>query len=124
MMAGENRVLRLLFTASLAVVWHIGSVPAAVPNETHGLEAESDGADRRHSLGPGIMNPHGDVIFRATGTTSCRDCHRVGRDVRVVILNNAPVRKLIEKGRGNHGPGRFADCFRCHAGGTQGIGTD
>ena len=70
-----------------------------------------------------IVNPHSDLVFRATGTTSCRDCHASmkGSMRRPVVLDNAVVRGLIAKGKGAHGPGRFADCFRCHSGGRKGV---
>ena len=66
------------------------------------------------------VNPHSDLIFRATGATSCRDCHRVDNAglVNAQVLNNALVKELKAKATGVHGPGRFADCLRCHAGGT------
>jgi hypothetical protein len=37
------------------------------------------------------------------------------------VLDNGAVRGLIAKGKGAHGPGRFADCFRCHSGGRKGV---
>jgi hypothetical protein len=79
-------------------------------------DASEDGLD-------GLVNPHSDMIFRATGTTSCRDCHGSvkGSMGRSRILDNAAVRGLIAKGKGAHGPGRFADCFRCHSGGRNGV---
>lgn len=78
-------------------------------------DASEDGLD-------GLVNPHSDLVFKATGTTSCRDCHTVkGSRGRLAVLNNAAVRGLIAKGKGAHGPGRFADCFRCHSGGRKGV---
>jgi hypothetical protein len=70
-----------------------------------------------------ILNPHSDLVFNATGTTSCRDCHAPmkGATRHPAVLDNAAVRGLIAKGKGAHGPGRFADCFRCHSGGRQGV---
>lgn len=70
-----------------------------------------------------ILNPHSDLIFRATGAESCRDCHRIGASGRLSsrTINNDLVRNLREKARGIHGPGRFADCLRCHAGGRVGV---
>ncbi len=81
--------------------------------------------------GPGILlgagrteplNPHGEFIFRVTGTQSCRDCHasRKKQGPKYGLLDNDAVRSLVAKGKGAHGPGRFADCFRCHAGGRTG----
>jgi len=64
------------------------------------------------------VNPHGDFIFRVTGTKTCEACHAFGEgNERPRILDNEAVRNLIARGKGNHGPSRFADCFRCHAGG-------
>ena len=72
---------------------------------------------------PSVTNPHGDLVFRATKTTSCTDCHRVdqAKGGRFLLLNNAAVKDLIAKGKGAHSGGRFADCFRCHAGGRKGV---
>jgi len=72
---------------------------------------------------PSVPNPHGDLVFRATNTTSCMDCHRIdqAKGGRFTVLNNAPVKDLIAKGKGAHSGGRFADCFRCHAGGRKGV---
>ena len=68
-------------------------------------------------------NPHSDLIFRATGAKACSDCHGVARagglDSRP--LDNDLVRNLRGKAIGIHGPGRFADCLRCHAGGSKGV---
>jgi len=68
-------------------------------------------------------NPHSDLIFRATGAKTCRDCHRVERDQSLSprTLENDLVRNLRSKAKGIHGPGRFADCLRCHAGGRKGV---
>jgi hypothetical protein len=64
------------------------------------------------------FNPHGNLVFRVTGATSCRDCHAAGRSTSGVwpVLDNERVRALVAKGKGAHA-GRFADCFRCHPGG-------
>ncbi len=66
-----------------------------------------------------MSNPHGEFIFRATGTRSCAACHAftVGLAGRPTLLDNATVRDLIEEGEGAHRPGKFADCLRCHVGG-------
>ena len=68
-------------------------------------------------------NPHSDLIFRATGAVSCADCHRTGRDggLTALVQDNAQVRDLKAKAPGIHGPGRFADCLRCHAGGDKAV---
>lgn len=69
------------------------------------------------------VNPHSDLIFRVTGATSCWDCHRAERDQSLSprTLDNDLVRNLRSKAKGIHGPGRFADCLRCHAGGRKGV---
>lgn len=69
------------------------------------------------------VNPHSDLIFRATGAKTCWDCHRAERDERLSprTLDNDLVRNLRSKAKGIHGPGRFADCLRCHAGGRKGV---
>lgn len=68
-------------------------------------------------------NPHSDLIFRATGAKTCWDCHRAERDQSLSprTLDNDLVRNLRSKAKGIHGPGRFADCLRCHAGGRKGV---
>lgn len=64
------------------------------------------------------VNPHSDFIFRVTGAASCRDCHAAGgKGAHYGLLDNQVVRQLVARGKGAHGPGRFADCLRCHAGG-------
>lgn len=79
-------------------------------------------ASGQEALEGGAVNPHGDVVFRATGTSSCRDCHASDPDgrLRPKPEDNEAVRALVAKGKGAHGPGRFADCFRCHPGGRTG----
>ena len=68
-------------------------------------------------------NPHSDLIFRATGAHSCRDCHGIEKSGAFLSrpLDNDLVRTLRDKAKGIHGPGRFADCLRCHAGGSKGV---
>lgn len=68
-------------------------------------------------------NPHSDLIFRATGAHSCRDCHGSEKSGALILrpLDNDLVRILRDKAKGIHGPGRFADCLRCHAGGSKGV---
>lgn len=70
-----------------------------------------------------IPNPHSDLIFRATGATSCLDCHRANRagGPSAQVHDNELVQGLKAKAKGIHGPGRFADCLRCHAGGDKGV---
>lgn len=64
------------------------------------------------------FNPHGNLVFRATGAASCRDCHVTPRSASRAwpVRDNERVRSLVARGKGAH-VGRFADCFRCHAGG-------
>lgn len=69
------------------------------------------------------VNPHSDLIFRATGAKACTDCHRIDKAgvVTAMVQDNDLVRELKAKAKGIHGPGRFADCLRCHAGGRKGV---
>ncbi len=69
------------------------------------------------------VNPHSDLIFRATGAATCLDCHRAGKEgtLSPQVQDNALVQELKAKAKGVHGPGRFADCLRCHAGGNKGV---
>jgi hypothetical protein len=64
-------------------------------------------------------NPHGEFIFRATGTSSCSTCHDFGTAFgsRPTLLDNDTVRRLLEKGGGAHGRGRMANCLKCHVAG-------
>ncbi|MBX9657744.1 MAG: hypothetical protein K2X00_04195 [Nitrospiraceae bacterium] len=64
-----------------------------------------------------MFNPHGEFIFRATGTGSCSACHQFSPvfGERPLVLDNETVRRLFEKGAGAHRPGRMADCLICHA---------
>lgn len=70
-----------------------------------------------------VPNPHSDLIFRATGATRCLDCHRAGKEgvISPQVQDNQLVQDLKAKAKGVHGPGRFADCLRCHAGGSKGV---
>ena len=70
-----------------------------------------------------VPNPHSDLIFRATGATTCLDCHRAGKEgvISPQVQDNQLVQDLKAKAKGIHGPGRFADCLRCHAGGSKGV---
>lgn len=68
-------------------------------------------------------NPHGELIFRATGTNSCSDCHVLTTEpgpVKFVVLEVVAVRRLWEVGKGRHRLGHFAHCLQCHAGGQLG----
>jgi hypothetical protein len=70
-----------------------------------------------------LPNPHSDLIFRATGARSCRDCHGIDKAGALSPrpIENTLVTTLRGKAKGIHGPGRFADCLRCHAGGSKGV---
>jgi cytochrome c2 len=89
------------------------------------LAADQPVAEEAEPLAAGrqMLNPHSDLIFRATGAKSCRDCHRAERDdsLSPQVVENELVRNLRSKAKGIHGPGRFADCLRCHAGGRKGV---
>jgi hypothetical protein len=92
-------------------------VPVVAADQGVGREAGA------HDTESQALNPHSDFIFRATGATSCRDCHRIGKSgsLSPQSIDNDLVRNLREKANGIHGPGRFADCLRCHAGGSKGV---
>jgi hypothetical protein len=66
-----------------------------------------------------MFNPHGEFIFRATGTSSCSACHEFGADVvaRPTLLDNDFVRHLFDEGEGAHHRGRMANCVQCHVSG-------
>ena len=67
-------------------------------------------------------NPHGEFIFRATGTNACSDCHAVEIQDSVtqfILLENTQVHDLIRKGEGGHRSGHFAHCLSCHIGGQE-----
>jgi len=65
-----------------------------------------------------MVNPHGEFIFRATGTGSCSACHDIsaGFKTHARLLDNAIVRHLMEEGEGAHRPGKMANCLTCHTG--------
>jgi len=67
-----------------------------------------------------LKNPHGEFIFRVTGTGSCSGCHRVNPEAGAMspaLLENSRVRHLLEEGDGAHQLGHFAECLNCHRGG-------
>lgn len=66
-----------------------------------------------------LHNPHGELVFRATGARTCVDCHAFpdGLGSRPTVLANALVRDLIEEGEGAHRRGGFARCADCHGSG-------
>ena len=74
-----------------------------------------------------LNNPHGEFVFRATGATSCSDCHLGESGVeekRMPLLSNSTVSHLIEEGEGAHRLGHFAKCLNCHRGGQLDIEDD
>jgi len=76
----------------------------------------------------GIMeNPHGEFIFRVSGTRACSDCHGIevrDKTVHFAMVDNAMVQHLIRAGEGAHRPGHFSRCLTCHVGGQQDIEDD
>ena len=67
-----------------------------------------------------LENPHGELIFRATGAKSCSDCHMMKSfdgEKGGTLLRNVLVEHLIQQGEGAHRPGHFAKCLMCHRGG-------
>jgi len=74
-----------------------------------------------------LNNPHGEFIFRATGATSCSDCHMMesGEGKKKMILrSNSLVNHIIEEGEGAHRIGHFAKCLNCHRGGQLDVEED
>lgn len=113
--------LRAVLIAALAIGYapwltSPGQQPSASPADPQGSQI------RTERSGESLLNPHGNLVFKVTKARTCADCHRMetaARD-RVEVLDNAAVRSLIAQGKGAH-RGRFADCFRCHAGGRLGV---
>jgi len=67
-----------------------------------------------------LNNPHGEFIFRASGATSCSDCHVMESgegNKKMMLRSNSQVRHIIEEGEGAHRIGHFAKCLNCHRGG-------
>jgi len=123
-MTGQ-RLVALCGLAALLVAG--GALEGAETSTDHGIRSP-----QREWLRPAMTvadsggtmpNPHSDLIFRATGATKCVDCHRTGKegDITGLVQDNALVQELKAKAKGIHGPGRFADCLRCHAGGSKGV---
>ncbi len=74
-----------------------------------------------------LRNPHGEIIFRATGATSCSNCHLLesGEEGnKMTVLSNARVSHIIEEGEGAHRLGHFANCLKCHHGGLLDVEDD
>lgn len=123
-MSGRLRRAMIVSALALSLLSLVFVVREASPYAADTAASRASGlslAGLQDDMGD-IVNPHSDLVFKATGTTSCRDCHAVTRSTgRLAVLDNAAVRGLIAKGKGAHGPGRFADCFRCHSGGRKGV---
>lgn len=83
-----------------------------------GCHTEHRGALAQITLGA-LANPHGEFVFRVTGTRSCSACHDFGANFRSPpkLLDNAMVRRLMQEGEGEHRPGAMANCLTCHQGG-------
>ncbi len=109
------------FAASACLLWLlcVAAAPGGISSSTAGPSSVWTVTD---SAGM-AANPHSDLIFRATGATTCLDCHRAGKDgvMSAQVQDNKLVQDLKGKAKGIHGPGRFADCLRCHAGGNKGV---
>lgn len=90
-----------------------------------GCHTEHRGALAQITVGA-MMNPHGEFIFRATGTGSCTACHDFSTsfESHMHLLDNAIVRHLMEEGEGAHRPGKMASCLTCHTGGVMKIDED
>jgi hypothetical protein len=111
-------ILAIVLGAGVAGWSGVGTtMPAVTADQGTAREAGT------HAPESQLPNPHSDLIFRATGATSCRDCHRLEKSggLSAQPIDNDLVRTLRGKARGIHGPGRFADCLRCHAGGSKGV---
>jgi len=83
-----------------------------------GCHTEHRGKLAQITIG-GLANPHGEFVFRATGTHTCSACHNFSADFEshATLLDNAIVRHLLEEGEGAHRLGKMTNCLVCHAGG-------
>jgi hypothetical protein len=109
----------------LIIVLAIGCVPALMFFDRQPSASPADSRGSTYTVeqpGESLLNPHGNLVFKVTKARTCADCHRMETAARerVEVLDNAAVRGLIAQGKGAH-RGRFADCFRCHAGGRLGV---
>jgi len=112
-------VLGVLVVASVPRWTYAVPYGGVIASETEGPPVAWAVAD----AGGMVANPHSDLIFRATGAATCLDCHRAGKEgtLSPQVQDNALVQELKAKAKGIHGPGRYADCLRCHAGGNKGV---
>ena len=115
--------LLLVLLIVVGVIWVSGGSSRTVTTAALAADQPVTGEVEPPGVGSQALNPHSDLIFRATGAKSCRDCHRTERDnsLSPQVMDNELVRTLRSKAKGIHGPGRFADCLRCHAGGRKGV---
>ena len=62
------------------------------------------------------VNPHGEFVFRVTGTHSCSACHEFGMRVtdRPALKEGPLVKQLLAAGGPAHQRGQMAQCLRCH----------
>lgn len=122
-MGGRGAGLLMVLLIVAGVGWLSGGSPYSPILPVIAADQGSMGEAEIQGAGSQTLNPHSDLIFRATGAKSCGDCHRTGRNggLSPQAMNNELVRGLIAKAKGVHGPGRFADCLRCHAGGRKGV---
>ena len=83
-----------------------------------GCHTEHRGALAQINIGA-LVNPHGEFVFRATGTRSCNACHdfSAGYGARARLLDNIIVRQLLEEDERAHRPGKMKNCLACHKGG-------
>ena len=80
-----------------------------------GCHTEHRGALAQKTMGA-LENPHGEFVFRATGTHSCTACHNFSDGVEsgLPLLDNAIVRHLMDEGEGAHRLGNMRRCLTCH----------
>jgi len=101
--------------------FHVDIIQKAQPCLT--CHVEHRGALAAITIGA-LNNPHGEFIFRATGATSCSDCHMMesGEGEKMMILrSNSLVSHILEEGEGAHRTGHFAKCLNCHQGGQRNV---
>ncbi|MGZ8227130.1 MAG: hypothetical protein ACXWT3_10890 [Methylococcaceae bacterium] len=97
----------------------------AVGKPCSGCHTEHRGELAQITIGA-LENPHGEFVFRATGTHSCSACHSfsTGIESHVTLLDNAIVTHLIAEGEGAHRRGKMKHCLACHISGRMEIEDD
>lgn len=90
-----------------------------------GCHTEHRGALAQITVGA-MENPHGEFVFRATGTRSCTACHDFsnGFESKIRLLDNFIVSRLMQEGEGAHRPGKMTHCLKCHIDGRLDIDDD